>query len=257
MERKLVFFKIYGILMSILVTILLALNFINAGSSNDVLGKKVKFSEIDVEKINIVGADGKKQLAIANAQNRADTVMDGKVYPRIDQKDGLSAGMIFFNSEGDECGGLVFGNKKDKDGNNISSGSLTFDQYKQQEALKLSYSENKNSRQAGLQIFDEPETSIAEDMDKQSTVEKMPDGPEKDTALKKLNEEMLTKKYYINRVFIGKEQDKTTGMSISELLLNDVNGKVRIKIMVDVDGQPILQFLDEAGKVTYSLPPKD
>ena len=36
--------------------------------------------------------------------------------------------------------------------------------------------------------------------------------------------------------------------------LADAKGKPRIKLSVDATGAPKLEFLDETGKVTYSLP---
>ncbi len=47
----------------------------------------------------------------------------------------------------------------------------------------------------------------------------------------------------------GKSRDKT-----SLIMLNDGKGKPRMKISVAVDGTPKLDFLDENGKVIYSLP---
>ena len=38
------------------------------------------------------------------------------------------------------------------------------------------------------------------------------------------------------------------------IALYDPNGKVRIRISVDRAGNPKMDFLDETGKVTYSLP---
>jgi hypothetical protein len=38
------------------------------------------------------------------------------------------------------------------------------------------------------------------------------------------------------------------------LEISDIKGKPRIKISVAADGNPKLDFLDESGKVIYSLP---
>jgi hypothetical protein len=46
------------------------------------------------------------------------------------------------------------------------------------------------------------------------------------------------------------EKDGKLRMVIS----NRANGKVRLRISVDGAGDPKMDFLDETGKVTYSLP---
>jgi len=37
--------------------------------------------------------------------------------------------------------------------------------------------------------------------------------------------------------------------------LSDTKGKARLKLSVDAAGAAKLEFLDESGKITYSLPP--
>ena len=68
--------------------------------------RKQRFEEIDVERINLVGKDGRVQLVLANKERLPDPVIDGKTLKRS----GLpTPGLIFYNDEGDECGGLIFG----------------------------------------------------------------------------------------------------------------------------------------------------
>jgi hypothetical protein len=52
------------------------------------------------------------------------------------------------------------------------------------------------------------------------------------------------------RLRLGRERDLSAA-----LRLKDTAGRDRIVIMVKPDGSPILQFLDEQGKVTTQLPP--
>jgi hypothetical protein len=68
------------------------------------------------------------------------------------------AGMLFFNDEGTENGGLIFGGDKDKDGKIIDSGgSLTFDQYEQDQIVQIEGSHDSNGHFAGLIVFDRPD----------------------------------------------------------------------------------------------------
>ena len=51
------------------------------------------------------------------------------------------------------------------------------------------------------------------------------------------------------RVMVGRDREQAAVVRLS-----DAKGKPRIKLSVDVAGSPKLEFLDETGKVTYSLP---
>ncbi len=55
--------------------------------------------------------------------------------------------------------------------------------------------------------------------------------------------------FLVNRLALGKGRSKSAFISLS-----DAKGRERIQISVSADGTPKINFLDEAGKVTYSLP---
>src|SRR5258706_12394240 len=64
--------------------------------------QKTKFTEIDVERINVVEPDGKLRLVISNRARSIGPIYKGKPfgYPG-----GTRPGLIFFNDEGTENGG--------------------------------------------------------------------------------------------------------------------------------------------------------
>ena len=96
-----------------------------------------KLKKIDVEQLNIVDENGTVRLKLFNNQNIPPVIMDGEdALPDHRQSEPI-AGMMFYNAEGDEAGGLIFGSQKDKDGNYVSGGSLTFDQYKQDQVVQM------------------------------------------------------------------------------------------------------------------------
>src|ERR1044072_2972381 len=66
--------------------------------------QKTKFTEIDVERINIVEPDGKLRLVISNTPRSIGPIYKGKPfgYPG-----GTRPGLIFFNDEGTENGGAT------------------------------------------------------------------------------------------------------------------------------------------------------
>jgi hypothetical protein len=78
-------------------------------------------------------------------------VIGGKLIPGRPK----SAGMIFYNDEGMEDGGLIFGGKTEKDGKYSAYGHFSFDQYNQDQIINLEYSEeNGLRRQAIVQLSD-------------------------------------------------------------------------------------------------------
>jgi hypothetical protein len=116
-----------------------------------------KFDEIDVERINVIEKDGRLRLVIANSARQAVTVVDGKPILPNRTRD---AGLIFFNDEGDENGGMTWSGRRENGAARASAG-LSFDQYKQDETVTLRYTQNGTERLAGLTVADRPEASIA------------------------------------------------------------------------------------------------
>jgi hypothetical protein len=86
-------------------------------------------------------------------------------------------------------------------------------------------------------------------MSKLEEARKIPDEAKRKAAIQTLvdNNELTA-----NRLFLGKRRDNS-----NELLMADIKGQPRIRLQVAPDGTPKLEFLDEAGKVFYSLPEKN
>ena len=170
--------------------------------------------------------------------------MSGKVMKRSGEVGKGTPGMIFFNGEGEEQGGLAW-NSRRKDGRYSAGAALMFDQYKQDQTVGLQYSDENGKRTAGLMVWDHPDTPITDIWDKSQEIAKMKPGPERDQAQKRLAEE-----WGAQRVFAGKRSDKSAA-----LVLSDTKGKARLQIIVDPSGNPKIDFLDADGKTIYSLPP--
>jgi hypothetical protein len=123
---------------------------------------------------------------------------------------------------------------------------LTFDKSRQDQTLGLRHLESDNGQYfAGLQIWDRPHNSLADFSTRYETIQKMPDGSEKDAAMKELGRENFSPE----RISIGKLRDES-----ATIVLSDAQGKPRIRMSVEETGNPKLEFLDETSKVTYRLP---
>ncbi|MBI4472443.1 MAG: hypothetical protein HY646_07220 [Acidobacteria bacterium] len=183
--------------------------------------------------------DGKLRMVISNRERQHPGVVDGKIMPR---PNGRPPGMIFFNHQGNEAGGLIF----DENGGNGHFLQLTFDKSRQDQTLGLRHLESDNGQYfAGLQIWDRPHNSLADFITRNEIIQKMPNGSEKDAAMRSLAAENLSPQ----RVLIGKLRDKSATVELS-----DAQGKPRIRMSVGETGNPRLEFLDETGKVTHRLP---
>jgi hypothetical protein len=72
-----------------------------------------RIAELDVERINVVDCDGTLRMTISNKDTLPNPVLHGKEFVRQGPK---VPGIIFYNDDGDECGGLMFGGTRDPNG---------------------------------------------------------------------------------------------------------------------------------------------
>jgi len=126
------------------------------------------FVEIDVQRINVREPDGTLRMTISNSATAPGLIFKGAEHPFPNRQ---AAGILFFNDEGTENGGLLYGGAKK--GQNVSSGGhLSFDQYEQDQVISLDQTEEHGRRRAGLTFFDRPATPIPlELIDKLNTPE--------------------------------------------------------------------------------------
>lgn len=207
------------------------------------------FKEIEVERINVVEPDGTLRMTISNHEMMPQPVIGGKSYPLRTGTGGAGAGMIFFNDEGNEDGGLTFAGHKTAEGYTAGEG-LSFDQYNQDETVTLSYNDQNRRRTAGLLITDRPNESIQAFAESAMVFRKLPEGADRTRRLQAFRERMRAQGYGpAPRLFAGKGVNKE-----SMVTLSDPKGRPRIRMMVDSLGTPSLQFLDADGRVTYEVP---
>ena len=209
--------------------------------------QKQKFTEIDVERINIVEKDGKLRMVIANRPRSIGPVYKGKPFGYAG---GNRPGIIFFNDEGTENGGLTLRGARAADGKYQASTHMSFDQFDQDQIVVLNYSDNNGDRQAGLTFSDRTDRPIIELVNERDSVLKMPDGPAKTEAMRQLQQPVRNGVVQAApRVFIGRDRTKS-----SILRLSDPMGRPRAVLRVDSLGVARLEFLDDSGRVTTRIP---
>lgn len=211
--------------------------------------KTERFDEITVGRINIVEPDGTKRLVISNRAQFPGDFLQGKERARPDRRD--FAGMIFINEEGTENGGFIQKGSITADGK-ISSGlSLTFDRFRQDQALQLMNNDSAVHQSTGIKINDVPyfKTTSMEDIEEFSkTAEKLPEAEQRAYWQKLSDEGRLSE----NRIWLGNTRDKG-----SSLLLKDARGRTRMMLIVSAAGQAEIRMLDENGKTTKTISPNN
>lgn len=154
--------------------------------------------------------------------------------------------MMFYNGEGDECGGLLFGSEKREAGKYESFGFLTFDQYKQDEVVSVSYNNENGKMSYGFTICDRPKTPLPLILNKIQEIKKSNLSDEsKEKEIAALWEGSTT------GAFMGKNENGEVSVR-----LMDSRGKQRIRMLIDEDDNPRMEFLDVQGNVIYTIPPK-
>ena len=210
--------------------------------------QKQRFEEIDVERINVVEKDGKLRLVIANHARLPDPVIGGKSYPLRGGNASGAAGMIFFNDEGNENGGMTWAGRRSGDGFRASAG-LSFDQYDQDETVTLSYADENRRRRAGLSIMDRSDEPIQIFAESLMALNRLPDGPDKTQRIQRFRQQAAERGVAgAQRLYAGKVADRA-----AVVVLSDPRGRPRLRLRVDSLGAPRIEFLDASGKVTRAL----
>jgi hypothetical protein len=200
--------------------------------------KVTGFVEIDVQRINVREPDGTLRMTISNSATAPGLIFKGTEHAYPNRQ---AAGILFYNDEGTENGGLLFGGAKK--GQNVSSGGhLSFDQYEQDQVISLDQTEEHGRRRAGLTFFDRPTTPIPlELIDKVNT----PEGSTEFETLAKAGG------FGYPRAFIGRTEDRS-----STVILRDSKGLARLKLTVTPAGEASIEFMDESGKIVRRIAEK-
>lgn len=207
--------------------------------------QRARFTEIDVERINIVEKDGKLRMVLSNRDRSPGPIAYGKPfgYPG-----GGRPGVIFYNDEETENGGLTFSGKTEN-GRFNSLGHLSFDQYNQDQVLYLQYIDNNGERRMGLTVADRADVPIMDLVAERDSLNRLPDGPAKTEALRRFAQPRNGVPLFAPRAYVGRDRTRA-----AVLVLSDPQGRPRLRLKVDSLGTPSLEFLDEAGVVVSRMP---
>lgn len=244
MNKELVFLRSFGIATAVGVIMLASSAFKKAGNQ--------RFAEIDVERINIIEKNGTVKMVITNVDrfpNGKDTINNRPTNVKRKKR----SGMLFFNEEGIECGGLIYDGQKKADGHSAGM-SLTYDQYDGDQVMQLlmqDYKEGGQRRVASSLAFnDRPanETQFSQDKIWNELTPLRKTDP---AAFKKKYEEYAAKGLVggAPRVMLGQTRGRNNG-----LFLNDDKGRPKAMFYVDENNEAKLEFFDDKGNVIAAFP---
>ena len=205
-----------------------------------------EFEVITAKRLNIVNEDGTTVIAIANNERVAPPVIDGVEYPlEIAGGRQYLAGMIFFNQNGDEMGGLLFNSFEFPNGTTAGVGHLSFDRFRDNQVLALQYNENRNGVKSGLTIFDRPgDDSFSKSMNLINELYTDSLSEYERTTLKdSLRNLRANRGLGGERLFLGNKNE------IPQLTMNDKLGRMRMRLFIDSTNSARIQFYDDEGNI--------
>jgi hypothetical protein len=232
-EKKVNFLMAYAIASTMIICFFTLSSFKNKADEKIV-------DEIVAKKITIVGEDNLPRMVLSNEKRQHSGRMNGKEWPKRERPSGI----LFFNNQGDECGGLVY-QTKEKDGKIISGMSFTMDNYKDDQVVQVLndeyYANGKAYIQRGININQYPTGTNIEDRNKKvEEINKIKDEKERKLKLS----EVYEKEGAVNRVFLGRTKGNSSG-----LFLSGPDGKPKMMIYVDENGNPKIQTFNAKGEM--------
>lgn len=197
-----------------------------------------RFGHIIAERIDIVEPDGTLRQALYSKARDPGAVVKGKSYLHPSR---TQSGMLFYNDEGTEVGGLIFAGERKEDGTPTSGGALSFDAYEQDQIVQLIGVKEGDMQYSGVIVSDRPSDPI--DFAQTDRLAR-----ETDPAKRREMAANLAGDGGALRGFFGRASN---GDSI--LALRDGEGKERLRIHVTKAGEAEIVFLDEGGKAVRTL----
>lgn len=244
MNKELIFLRTFAAITAISSSLLIFSSFKSSGNQ--------QFETIDVQRINVVEADGTVKLIVTNAglfPNGTEKI-NGRP-TNVNRK--KRAGMLFYNEDGIECGGLIYDGEKNENGHSAGL-SLTFDQYDGDQVMQLLTTDSQRGEERYVSsslVFNDRPAKESQEKTAQLMAEL--------TELRKTDPEAFKAKYAeyktqeliggAPRIMLGKSRSQNNG-----LFLFDEQGMPRAMFYLDKDNNPKLEAFDAEGNMTSSWP---
>ncbi len=209
-------------------TLAIAAIFIMGAADTPDLPESAVFDTITVRRIDVLDSADRIRVQVA-----------GEFGPR--RKD--LSGMLFHNEDGHESGGLVYWGRRDENGEIQAGGMMTFDQYAEDQIMSLQYAHSGDRKRTGPTISDCPD-EMGENL---SRFYKDFAAAKSEEERQRLRKEVLPtippEELPAKRLFMGR-----TTRNSSTINLYDPEGRVRLRLDVDKNGVPMIEFFNEQSE---------
>lgn len=194
--------------------------------------------ELTVKRVNVVEDDGTLRLVIGNSTMGRTLPTRGRLvtHPGRDE----TAGLLFVNDEGSECGGLTFGGYRGEHGKEQYA-ELTLDDYEQNEGFKLGMHQDGSGTRRWLEFRDMPGWSIGDLIDEVDGLDA--------AGVQEVQQRYDDQGVPVSRMRLAREADGSVGLA-----LRDARGQDRLRFVVPADGEPVIEILDVDGVPRSLLP---
>jgi hypothetical protein len=238
------FLTVYSGVLTVGVTAALLSGF-TAGHTN------ANFDTITVQRINVVEPDGTLRMVVTNNSHVPGVIVKGHEYPDFGgRKAGTDAGLLFYDAEGTESGGLTFGGRKDEQGNISRFGHLSFDRYGQDQMFSIDAEDIGTAYGSSIRMNDVPSWPIEEYLQLLVRIQNLP--PEQQEAEKAEFARTHPDLNGVHRVTLAHESSGTTSANMLNFL--DSANRERASLGLDQTGAGSLVFKDENGTETKYPP---
>jgi hypothetical protein len=211
--------------------------------------QKQRFRLIEAERINIREKSGVLKAALSNSAGFNE-------FQRAERGGVTFSGLMFYNEEGQEEGGLVYSGKAAPGGQDADV-ALTMDQYRQDQNVYLHHEEHKDVQSVriedGLSINARPDwTGAKEEYMIYGEMDRLSPEQGDELRLKSLQAGKISS----NRIFFGVKRGVKDNVPYDDtgIFIKNKWGRTAMKLYVDNDNKPHFEIYDPLGKsITYEL----
>jgi len=208
-----------------------------------------RFKVLEAERINIREKSGILKAALSNSAGFNE-------FQRAERGGVTFSGLMFYNEEGQEEGGLVYSGKALPGGQDADV-TLTMDQFRQDQNVYLHHEEHKDSQglriEDGLSINARPDwTGVKEEYGIYGQMDKLSSEQQDELKLKSLQAGKIAS----NRLFFGVKRGVKDNAPYDDtgVFIKNKWGRTAIKLYVDNQNKPHFEVYDPLGKsVVYAL----
>jgi hypothetical protein len=194
--------------------------------------------ELTVKRLNVVEDDGTLRIVIGNSTHSRTAPMRGRLVEHPGRN--ASAGLLFVNDEGTECGGLQYAGSRGAQGKE-QMGYLNVDDYEQNESVRLGMFQNGDVSQKFIEFTDRPAWSIVNMIEETEGLDPVAAQAIFDRHFDEVDGRGRS------RMRLAREEDGSV-----RLVLRDGEGRDRLRFMVPAQGESVVEVVDPEGN-TRSL----